>query len=277
VKHRRPTAERIVIFAALLLVSLLVIYPFSVLAVTSLKTQPELFENPAGLPRHPTLRAYAEIVGNGRVYLAMSNSVLLTGASVLGQVVAGSLCAYALVKMKFRRARAFSLFFLAPMVYPIFSGIVPLYLLFTRLKLTNSALGLILVYCATGIPLTIFIYTSFMKTIPYQLSEAAFVEGATHASVYALIVLPLLMPAIVTSVILASLTVWNDFFLPFIMISSQRKATMPLWVFQYRTERGFDWPKTCAAVMALVTPIIVLYVFLQQKIIGGMVAGAVKG
>ena len=128
-----------------------------------------------------------------------------------------------------------------------------------------------------GLPLIILILTGFMKTIPYEISEAAIVDGAGHFRIYSMIILPLIKPAIATSVVLSALSVWNDFFLPLIMVTKSDVMTLPMAVFQFKGLYQTSWPMVCACIVFLVVPMMIAYVFLQKHIVSGVVAGAVKG
>ena len=263
--------------AVLTLLAAIVIYPFVMMVIVSLKTKANFMDDPLGLPRVWTLENYLVVFQKGDILTAFRNSLLITSLSLSGQILFGSLAAYALSKMNFKKSKLFSSAFLAPMIFPVYTVIIPLYLVFRRLGLVNNIFGLVLVYVASGLPLVIFILTSFMKTIPYQISESAFVAGASHFRVYYRIILPLIKPAIATTVVVSGLSIWNDFFLPMIMMTNRKLATLPLKVFLFVGQYNNVWTSICACLIILVVPILIVYVFLQSQIISGIVAGSVKG
>ena len=253
------------------------LYPLFLISMVSLKLLQDFRMDPLGLPHSFNFKNYVTVFQRAAIPLAYRNSVLITGLSITVQVFFGSLAAYALSKMKFRRARFFSTAFLAPMIFPITTIILPLYMLFRQLRLLNNILGLVIIYGATGLPLAIFIYTSFMNTIPYQISEAAIIDGAGHMRIYSRLILPLIRPAIATSIVVSSLGVWNDFFLPLLFITSRNLQTLPLKLFVFRGEYSNAWPSMCSLMVFMLVPIITVYVFLQKYIISGAVAGSIKG
>jgi raffinose/stachyose/melibiose transport system permease protein len=179
--------------------------------------------------------------------------------------------------MRFNKVHFFSTVFLAPMIFPITTVILPLYMFFKQFHLLNNILGLVLIYGATGLPLTIFIFTSFMATIPYQISEAAVIDGASHGLIYSKIILPLIKPSIATTIIVNCLSIWNDFFLPFIFITNRNLLTLPLKLYNFKGEYSNHWPNMTSLMIFLLLPIFIVYIFLQKYIISGVVAGSVKG
>jgi raffinose/stachyose/melibiose transport system permease protein len=252
-------------------------YPFFMILLVSFKSNIEFQINPLGFPQNFDLSNYVMVFKKAKIPSAFLNSFTLTSFSVIGEIFLGSLAAYALTKMKFKKAKLFASLFLAPMVFPIFTVIIPLYLFFRQMHLLNNMFGLVLIYLATGLPLVIFIFTSFMSTIPYEISEAAIVDGASHFRIFYRIILPLIKPAIATTVVISGLNIWNDFFLPLMMITNNKLATLPLKLYTFKSEYATDWPSISTCIVYLIIPIIVAYVLLQKHIISGIVAGSVKG
>jgi raffinose/stachyose/melibiose transport system permease protein len=163
------------------------------------------------------------------------------------------------------------------MIFPITTVVLPVFLFFRYLHLTNSLFGLVLIYAGTGLPLAIFIFTSFMKTVPYQISEAALLDDANHLQIYGRIIMPLMRSSIATTVILESLSVWNDFFLPLIFIDSKNLRPLPLMLYIFKGTHITNWPYICVLMVFMIIPIVIVYCLLQKSIISGVVEGAVKG
>lgn len=267
----------LLLIAILVALSITVIYPFVMIVIISFRENADFMNNPLRLPQKWVFENYTAVFEKADIVGGLRNSLIITFVSVCLQILLGSLTAYALSKMNFKKSKLFSALFLAPMVFPIYTVIIPLYMMFKQMHLLNNYGGLIIVYAASGLPLVIFILTSFMKTIPFQISESAFVEGASHLRVYFKIILPLIKPAIATTFIISGLSIWNDFFLPLLMISNDKLATLPLKVFLFAGQYTTYWTNISAVIVILVIPILTIYLFLQSQIISGVVAGSVKG
>ena len=264
-------------YLLMILLSFIMIYPFICVVLISLKTMNEFRDNPIGFPLALTFTNYIEVYIKGDILTAFFNSTFLTGLSVAGIIIFGSLTAYALTKMRFKKAAFFSNVFLAPMIFPIQTIIIPLYFLFRSMHLVNNMWGLITIFIAGNLPMSIFILTGFMKTIPYALSEAAFVEGANHFRVYFRIILPLIKPAIATAGIIIGIFIWNDFYLPLIMMNDRKLSPLPLKIFMFSGQYEQFWTMICTCVVFLTLPVVIVYLLLQKQIISGVVAGSVKG
>jgi raffinose/stachyose/melibiose transport system permease protein len=260
-----------------LLLAAVIIYPFAMLAIISLKTQDEFGINPMGLPIKWTIENYIDVVINGHLLRAAANSLIITISSMFIQIFFGSLAAYALTKMNFKRAKLFSVAFLIPMIFPIQTVIITLYLMFKQLHLLNSLKGMIILEAAGGLPMVVFILTSCMSTIPKQISEAAIVDGASHFIIYRKIIFPLLKPAIATTIVISGLGIWNDYYTPLIMISDSKLEPMPVKVFSFLGQYVSNWPAISSGIVFLVLPVMILYIFMQRYIISGVAAGSVKG
>lgn len=269
--------SKIAAFIIVWVIAAAALYPFFLIIMVSLKTLPDFKMRPLGWPGSLNFRGYITVFQRAAIPTAFKNSITITGLSMVVQVFFGSLAAYALTKMQFKRARFFSTAFLAPMIFPITTVILPLYMLFKQLHLLNNLAGLVIIYGATGLPLAIFIFTSFMSTIPYQISEAAIIDGARHFIIYSKLILPLIKPSIATTIVVSSLGIWNDFFLPLLFITNRGLQTLPLKLFVFRGEYASHWPNMCALMVFMLLPIVIVYIFLQKYIISGVIAGSVKG
>jgi raffinose/stachyose/melibiose transport system permease protein len=261
----------------LIILAIITLFPFIMILLITFKSGSDFQNNPIGIPHEFYIKNYIYVFQKANIPLAYMNSFTITILSVVLVIMIGVSTAYALTKMKFKMAGFFSGVFLAPIVFPIFSLIVPLYLFFKPLHLINNFTGLILIYVASNLPLAILISTSFMRTIPYEINEAAQVDGASHLRICYQIIFPLLKPSMVTTFILTTLNVWNDFFLPLIMISKSSLATLPLKLYSFTGEFANDWPSISTCIIYLIVPIIIIYILLQRQIISGIVAGSVKG
>ena len=264
-------------YLLLIIGSIVILYPFSILLITAFKTQREYMMSATSLPAQWTFDNFREVLSGSNVLNSFLNSSFIMVVSVAIQVFIGALTAYALTKMKFKRAGKYSMLFLLPMIIPVQSLVIPLYLIYTKVGLLDTRIGLIGIYAATGLPLVIFMLTSFMKTIPIQISESAQVEGAGEFIIFYKLILPLLKPVVATITVISGLSIWNDFFMPMIMISDPAKKTLPLKIYDFMGQYTSNWPLICVCILLVIIPILILYCFMQRYIIDGVVAGSVKG
>jgi raffinose/stachyose/melibiose transport system permease protein len=277
-KYRQKGNELSVPQTVLLIVLVIsVLYPFFMLLITSLKTKGDYLDSPIGLPKNWAFTNYITVYATANVSRSLLNSMILTVFSVTGQIAIGSLAAYALSKMRFRGRKTLSVAFLLPLFLPVQSVIIPLYVFYKNLHLLNNFFGIIIIYIASGMPLVILTLSNFMLTIPVQISEAAFIDGLSHFNTYCRIIFPMLKPAVMTVIIISGLSIWNDFYLPMIMLTDVKLATLPLKTYMFAGQYRTDWTKICVCIVYLIIPITITYFCLQKRIIEGISSGAVKG
>ena len=274
---RNKSIFNVVRIVILLFFTFIAVAPFLVLPIVSFKTKSEFIKHPLSLPSTLNFENYVTVFERANILRSFTNSFIITAGSLILEIFVGTLAAYAITKMNFKKANAFSSFFMIPMIFPIQTITIPVYLIYIRIGLLNSYQGMIILYAAIGIPMVVFMMTSFMKTIPIQISESAMIDGASHFTIYSRLILPLLKPVISTLTIISGLSIWNDFYLPQIMLTTTTMKTLPLKVYDFFGQYSSDWTLICTCLMYVVVPIIILYCFLQKNIIGGIAAGAVKG
>jgi raffinose/stachyose/melibiose transport system permease protein len=262
--------------AVLVLFVLVIVYPVVWMIFASLKTQGELVSNIWGLPSDPQWQNYARAWDRARLGNALVNSVVVSVSAVLAILALAAPAGYALARFRFRFASAILLLFVLTMQAPV--PIIPLYVMLVRLRLTDSYLGLILPMVAGSLPLSIFIFQAFFRSIPRELTEAAVVDGATAFGAFWRVVVPIAGPAFATVSILEFLGAWNQYFLALILIRSPEMRTLPLaiQVFFYEWGRS-EWEQVFAALTVGSLPMIVVYVLMQRQFIQGLTSGAVKG
>ncbi len=257
--------------------SLIALIPFIILIIVSLKTRSDFMKHPLNLPTTFNFQNYVTVYERSSIVRAFINSAVITAGSLLLELFVGTLASYAITKMNFKRAGFFAAVFLIPMIFPVQTITIPVYIIYKHLELLNTYIGMIIMYAAIGIPMVVFMMTSFMKTIPYQISESAMIDGATHFVIYQKLIMPLMKPVISTLVVICGLTAWNDFYLPQIMLTKTVLKTLPLKIYDFFGQYTSDWTLICTCIVYVIVPIIILYCFLQKNIIDGVAAGAVKG
>ncbi len=265
------------IFLLMALLACLIAYPFALIALTAVKSQTDLVSNSFGFPSSIAWSNFSLVFQQGQIPTATLYSVVITVLSIIGQLFFGSLAAYALARMRIVKPALFLTLFLLPLTLSIQGVIVPLYLLFKYLHLLNTVAGVVLIYIGLGMLLTVFVLTKFMQRIPMEISESGLIDGANHFQIYTKLILPLVKPALATVVIVNGLSVWNDFFIPYLFFTRGNVTTLPLSVFTFMREYSSQQNLISADILYAVLPAVVVYLFLQRFFIGGATEGALKG
>jgi raffinose/stachyose/melibiose transport system permease protein len=260
----------------LIFFTIIIVYPVLWMVMTSFKTSDEIVSNVWGLPSQLNITGYQEAWEQADMGHAIANSVAVAVGTVLLVVAFSALSGYAFAKFKFRFSALILLIFILTMQAP--TPVIPSYVLFVRLKLTNSLFGLILGQSAGALPLAIFIFQAYFRTIPSELREAAKIDGCSEVQAFFRVMMPIAGPAVATVAILTFVGSWNDYFLPLLLIRSPEFRTIPLaiQVFFYAFGRT-EWVDVFAALSIATVPICILYLALQRWFIQGLTAGAVKG
>lgn len=269
-------AEQAMIYVLLAATGLLILYPVTLIFLTSLKTNADFMGNPTGWPAAFTFDNYVQAWQRANFHRYYGNSLLVTLMSVLGITLFGSMAAYAL-RRPFRGSGATFNYFLIGIMIPAQTTIITTFIFLKQTHLLSTYTGLILVYIAHQLPLAIFIFAGFFRTVPKELEEAAMLDGCSEIGTFVKIMLPISRPIIATVVILTGLAVWNDFFLPLILMLDSDKHTLPVGLLRLRGEFSTDWPVFFSAMGMLIAPVIIAYLFLQKQFIKGLTSGSVKG
>src|SRR5213079_651136 len=242
----------------------------------------KLFNTPIEyFPSDPTLANFREIFSTSFFTRALLNSTLVAGAVTLMALVIGSLAAYALGRFRFRGRSAVLYLMLSMTIFPQIAILGALYTMMTRFHLYDSLLALIFSYMIFTLPFTVWVLTSFMRGLPGDLEEAAYVDGATPLQVFYKVLLPLIAPGLVTTGLLAFIAAWNEYLyaLSFIQTPQKYTVTLAITTFNTSTGGGFEipWGTIMAGTIVVTVPLIVLVLIFQNRIISGLTAGAVKG
>ncbi|HEX7713555.1 MAG TPA: carbohydrate ABC transporter permease, partial [Bacillota bacterium] len=245
--------------------------------LSAFKTTQELFFNPFGLPKQFSFEIFARVWNRAHFNIYFANSVMISVASLILLLVTASLAAYGLGRFKFRMNNLIFIFFLAGIMIPMRLGILPLFILMKNLSLLDKSLSLILTYAASGLPMSVFILTGFFKNIPFELSDAARVDGCSELQILNRIMLPLTRPALATVTIVNFVPWWNDFFFPLLFIKSDQLKTIPLGMTVFFGEYMTDWSMLFAGMVMASIPLLILYLLMSKQFISGLTAGAVKG
>jgi raffinose/stachyose/melibiose transport system permease protein len=260
-----------------IILGILFLVPFYFVIVNSMKTFSELLINSANLPSSMYFGNYEKVWSIMKFPKVFTNSLIITIFSNLGLVLISSMSAYRLVRRPTKLNNFIFMIFVAAMVIPFQSIMIPLVRVASEVGLMDSRIGLMICYFGFGVSLNVFLYHGFIKSIPMEIEESATVDGCTPYGVFWKIVFPLLKPMTVTIIILNSLWIWNDFLLPSLVLSNPDLRTIPLATFSFFGQYTKQWDLALAALVLGVLPIIIFFLSMQKYIIEGITAGSVKG
>jgi trehalose/maltose transport system permease protein len=269
----------------LLLVGLILFYiafPFYWAVRSAFTPDGELFNTPVQyFPSHPTLTNFREALSSGDFTRALLNSAIVAGCVTLIALVIASFAGYALGRFQFRGRSAALYLMLSMTIFPQIAILGALYTLINRFHLYDTLGALIFSYMVLVLPLTVWILTTFMRALPRDLEEAAYVDGATPLQVFYKVMLPLIAPGLVTAGLLAFITAWQEFLyaLSFTETPQHHTVTVAITTFTGKSGSTFQtpWGQIMAATVVVTVPLIVLTLALQRRILAGLTAGAVKG
>jgi trehalose/maltose transport system permease protein len=258
------------------------LFPFYWVLRSSFTPEVNLFQTPIKyFPAHPTLANYRGALSASFFTDALLNSAIVAGSVTLLSLVIGSSAAFALGRFHFH-GRSFVMYLVLSMtIFPQIAILGALYTMITKFNLYDTLGALIFSYLIFTLPFTIWVLTSFMRTLPADLEEAAYVDGATPLQVFWKVLLPLIAPGLVTTGLLAFISAWNEYLYALSFIQSPNHYTVPLAITSFVSNTGsafaVPWGQIMAATVIITLPLILLVLILQRRIIAGLTAGAVKG
>ena len=266
--------------------SLVVLGPLYIIVINSFKSRKQIFADQLGWPESWSFEYYREAAQKMNYWNALKNSLLVVGISVVFIVLIASMAAWALERRRSRQSNGIFLLFISAMLIPFQAVMIPLVQYFTRwrfdvgdfqFRMVGTHYGLIFFNIGFGLALSIFLYHGFVKGIPEAMEESATIDGAGKWQTFWRIVFPNLTPISVTVAILNVISYWNDYLLPSMVIIRPELRTIPLSTFYFFGEFNIQWNLALAGLVLTIIPVIIFYLLAQKWIIGGVMAGAVKG
>jgi len=277
---KRSWFVSLLFYLLLALIFVYLIFPFYWAIVSSLKSPQELFETPVRYwPAHPRWQNYVEVFTQQPFGRNLLNSTIVAGLTTLLSLFIGSTAAYALGRFRFAGKHTVFYAVLSVSMFPQISVLGGMFVLIRSLGLYNTWWALILAYMIFTLPFTIWVLTSFIREIPRELEEAAYVDGASPGQVLRIVLLPLMAPGLVTAGLLAFIQAWNEFLfaLTFTIDNSARTVPVAIALFSGASQYELPWAQIMAASVIVTVPLIVLVLVFQQRLVSGLTAGAVKG
>ncbi|MVX63014.1 ABC transporter permease subunit [Clostridium chromiireducens] len=256
-------------------ISLLVLIPMVVLLINSFKTQGESNKMSLSLPKEWVFANYKTVIEQGKLVSSFFNSLLYATASVTIIVIVVSAAAFVIARNRKGINNFIYYFILSGIAIPINN--VALMKVLQALDLVNTRLGIILVYAAINIPLSLFLSYGFISTIPREIDEAAVIDGCGPIRLFTSIILPLLKPIISTLFVLNFMVVWNDFTMPLYYLNNSAKWPMTLAVYNFFGAFENSWNLVSADIILTLLPVLIIFILGQKYIVGGVAAGSVKG
>lgn len=276
-RHRKISIGKIIFYAVLIALSVTCLYPLIWLILNSFKNNSELFNDPWGITANPVLENYKTAWIAGKIGVSFFNSVFVSVVSMLITIIIASMAAFAITRLKWKLSGFILGLFLLGVMIPIHSTLIPLFMMFNKIKLTNHYTALILPYVAFALPTSIFILTGFMSTIPREVEEAFIIDGGSMAGVFWKIIFPLSKSAIATISIFNFVSMWNELMFALIFMSDPNKMTLPVSLTRFKGQYSTNWTVQLSAIVIMIIPSISAYLFLSDRIIESMTIGAVKG
>lgn len=270
--------KRVILTIVMAIAAVIYIYPVFLMFNNSVKPFAEVVTDVIALPSKAEWSNFTYVIEKmeyGKLFL---NNVLITVIGIVGIVLFSSLSAYILNRKKNKYTRIAHILIITPMLIPFQTIMITLLKVMNVIHLSNSRIGLGIQYWGFGIPMAAFIYSNFMSTIPKEIDESAFIDGASTFRTFWSIIFPLLKSVTFTVVVLDVMWIWNDFLLPLLMVnSSNATKTLVLAAYTFVGQFNTQWHYAMAAMVLTVLPSIIIFILLQKYIVEGVVAGAVKG
>jgi len=253
------------------------IIPFWFMVVNSLKDRRTANKLSLEWPKSPTIQNFIDVIqtNNYQIIRAFKNSLILTIGSVLCLVIASSLAAYVIQRRKDRTTQIANTLFMVGLMIP--AAVLPTIWLMQAIHLYKTMVGMILLETALQIPFTVMLYRGFMSTVPIELEEAAYIDGASPVKTFRQVIFPLLKPVTATVIILDAVTIFNDFTNPLYFFPGTENVTVQLTLYNFMGQFSSAYNLLFANVLIITIPMLIIFLIFNNKIVDGMVAGSVKG
>lgn len=261
----------VAVFAAVTVV------PLGEAVMIAIKPMGEFTLNPTGFPTRIRFENFVDAWNQSSFGVLLVNTLVVTAATVALVIALSSPAGFALSKLRLKGEKVIYNYFLLGLIIPFQAIMIPLLKTANALHATNMLPTLILVYTGTNIAFPILLYTGFYKSLPYEIIEAAKIDGCGTVKLFLLIVFPMTASINLTVTIFTAMVPWRDFFVPLIFINEDAKRTLSIGLFSFQRSYFREWTTTFAMVLMMSLPLILLYVFAQKSFVKGITAGAVKG
>ncbi len=275
--RKKIDIAQIIIWIFLILLAMVWIFPLLMALVNSFKTNGELLTNVIALPKRLNYENYIRTFKKMHYFRSLVNITVISSIGVSLIILFSSMAGWKLCRVKTKLSSILFSLFIFSMLIPFNSIMIPLYKVVLTLNIKNSLVGFSFVYSGLGVSMAIFLYHGFVKGIPLELEEASIIDGCNDIQVYRRIIFPLLKPITMTVCITNLLWIWNDFLLPLIVISDNKKYTLLLSTNTLFGQYSSDWTAILSSLILAAIPVIIFYSIFQKEILKGISDGALKG
>ena len=265
-----------VAYGVAVVVIIAMLAPVAFIILGGFRTNSQITTDPSGFPAPWNVANYLDVLTGGVFWQEVLNSVISATATTAGVVVLGLMASYVLARYRFRGRGVMYALFAAGLMFPMTVAITPLYIVIKNLGLMNSLGGIILPQIAFALPTTIIILVPFLRAIPDEIQEAAFIDGCSRIGFFWRMVVPLATPGVITVGILAFIAAWNSYLLPLFILNNQEVFTLPLGVQAFSSQYSVDTAKVLAFTSLSMIPALIFFSVFERRIVGGL-TGAVKG
>jgi raffinose/stachyose/melibiose transport system permease protein len=276
-RHQSREPSQIPYYVILIGLACFALAPLAVLLFNSLKSSAELGRNPLGPPLAPVFANFPQAWELGNFAVTMRNSTIITLGTVIGVCIIAGMAAYALSRLELPGADGVLLYLFVGSAIPVQLFLVPLFFLWSNLGLTNTLIGVIIIYWAIYSPFATLLLRSYLVALPREFEDAARIDGANELQVLTRVVLPLSWPGFLTVGLVAGLAAWNEFFFAVTFIQDDALKPIATSFLAFQNQFSRDWGLTSAAGIFMILPVILLFLFLQRRFIAGLASGGLKG
>jgi multiple sugar transport system permease protein len=253
-------------------------FPALWIFLTSIKTEAELFRKPISYwPSDPTIINYVKAFTEQPLLSYLKNSLIVASFATVLSLVVSAFAAYAIARLNLRYRQLILSIIIASSMFPLITLLVPIFEAMRSLGWLNKYIALILPYTVLNLPVCTLVLVSFFQSIPKDLENAAMIDGCTRLGALWRIVIPLAAPGVFTAGILAFVNAWDEFLLALSLNSSASMRTLPVGIAMYQGEYTFPWPIISAALIIAIVPIAIVIAIFQERVVGGLTAGGLKG
>ncbi|MGW0791067.1 carbohydrate ABC transporter permease [Streptomyces sp. NPDC002911] len=258
--------------------AVLVVMPLLWAVTASFKTDDSILSKPWSLPDTLHFENWSRAWNQAHMSDYFLNTILVVGGSLIGTLLLGSMAAYVLARFDFPGNRFIYFLFIGGMSFPVILALVPLFFVMNNMGLLNSVHGLILVYIAYSLPFTVFFLTSFFRTLPTSIAEAAMLDGASHTRTFFQVMLPMAKPGLISVGIFNFLGQWNQYMLPTVLNTDPDGKVLSQGLVELATSQGYkgDWSGLFAGLVMAMLPVLAAYIVFQRQVVAGLTAGALK-
>ena len=274
---KKTSPVTVLIYVFFCLMSVLYLAPIIWVMLSSLKTRKELIKAPFAFPTDFQWENYTFAWTKGKLGVAMGNSFIVCVVTLLLTMLIGSMAAFAIGKMKWKLANASMTYILVGMMIPVHCVLIPLFVRFAKVGLSNSLIGIIIPYLTFSLPVTIFIMTGFFRSIPNELFESACIDGCSIYKMFFSIALPLSRTGLFVTGLMTFVNNWNELLLAMVFISDDMKKTLPVSLSKFVGPYQTNYAQMFAAIVIAIIPTIIVYSAFSNQIVDGLTQGAVKG